>query len=164
MESTTDLVALSLLGWRGGGRGAISCWLGDPSGAGASGAASGSLSAVVARIPGLRVAPADIDDALDRAKALARRRDLHERVVCWNDAQYPGLLRAIPDPPPVLWVRGETGVLERPTVALVGSRACTHHARALAHDLGTDLAHRGGTVVSGLARRVDGAAHRGALD
>ena len=79
---------------------------------------------------------------------------------------YPQLLAAIPDPPPVLWVRGDadTEVLSRPAVAIVGARACSSYGRSVARSLGRELAAAGLVVVSGLARGVDGEAHRGALD
>jgi DNA processing protein len=67
------------------------------------------------------------------------------------------------DPPLVLWVRGSIDALERPAVAMVGSRAASPYGLAVAERLGADLAARGLVVVSGLARGVDSAAHRGAL-
>lgn len=83
--------------------------------------------------------------------------------VPWNDERYPPLLRAILDPPPVLWVRGCGTVLARPAVAIVGSRAATPYAIEVAARLAGELAARDIVVVSGLARGVDGAAHRGSL-
>jgi DNA processing protein len=83
--------------------------------------------------------------------------------VSLTDAAYPAALAAIADPPLVLWTRGVTNVLERPAVAMVGSRAASPYALAVAERLARDLAARGITIVSGLARGVDSAAHRGAL-
>ncbi len=79
---------------------------------------------------------------------------------------YPPLLRAIPDPPPVLWLRGEEPpeLLGRPSVAVVGARACSSYGRSVARTLGRELAAAGLVVVSGMARGIDGEAHRGALD
>jgi len=79
---------------------------------------------------------------------------------------YPPLLRTIPDPPPVLWLRGEAPpeLLARPSVAIVGARACSSYGRSVARTLGRELAAAGLVVVSGLARGIDGEAHRGALD
>jgi DNA processing protein len=76
---------------------------------------------------------------------------------------YPLPLTAIADPPPVLWLRGVRAALAGPAVAIVGSRAGSPYALAVAERLSADLAARGLTVVSGLARGVDSAAHRGAL-
>ena len=79
---------------------------------------------------------------------------------------YPRLLAAIYDPPPQLWVRGggELAVLERPCLAVVGARSCSSYGRAVARSLARDAAAAGAVVVSGLARGIDGEAHRGALD
>jgi DNA processing protein len=81
----------------------------------------------------------------------------------WDDDGYPPLLRAIRDPPPVLWLRGNRETLSRPAVAIVGSRAASPYALEVAARLGGELAERGLVVVSGLARGADGAAHRGCL-
>ena len=90
----------------------------------------------------------------------ARRAGLG--VVTIGDAEYPKLLAQIPDPPPAFWVAGE---LPRTmaAVGVVGSRNATPHGLQVAFRLGEDLARAGICVVSGLARGVDGAAHRGAL-
>lgn len=79
------------------------------------------------------------------------------------DGRYPALLACTADPPPVLWVRGNAGRLGGPAVAIVGSRGATPYALAVAGRLGEELAGRGIVVVSGLARGVDSAAHRGCL-
>ncbi len=81
-------------------------------------------------------------------------------------APYPPLLRAIPDPPAVLWLRGHVPpeLLERPSVAIVGARACSSYGRSVARTLGRELAAAGLVVVSGMARGIDSEAHRGALD
>jgi DNA processing protein len=84
-------------------------------------------------------------------------------VVPWVDARYPALLRWIADPPVVLWTRGDPAVLESRAVALVGSRGASPYGLSVAERLAQDLAVAGVTVVSGLARGCDGAAHRGAL-
>ena len=81
-----------------------------------------------------------------------------------GDARYPAALAAISDPPPILWTKGQPERLRGPMVALVGSRAASPYALEVARRLGRDLAHREITVVSGMARGVDSAAHLGALD
>ncbi len=95
--------------------------------------------------------------ALDRAKGRGIR------VVPWSDPAYPVALSAIVDPPPVLWVRGNLAALSGRAVAIVGSRAGSAYGLSVAERLAADLAARGVVVVSGLARGVDSAAHRGAL-
>jgi DNA processing protein len=81
-------------------------------------------------------------------------------------SRLPPLLRAIFDPPKRLYVRGSggDGVLARPCVAIVGARACSTYGAQVARRLGRELAGAGLVVVSGLARGIDGEAHRGALD
>lgn len=81
-----------------------------------------------------------------------------------DDKGYPRLLREIYDPPLALYVAGHPEALEGPAVAVVGSRRVTPYGRAVADRLSGDLAERGLVVVSGLARGVDTAAHRGALE
>jgi DNA processing protein len=110
-----------------------------------------------------------------RAEALAREARgeaaaLLERagsrgisVIPWDDERYPPLLRTIVDPPPVLWARGALDALNRRAVAIVGSRAATPYALEVAGRLAGELAARDVVVVSGLARGVDGAAHRGSV-
>ena len=81
-----------------------------------------------------------------------------------GDVRYPTTLAAIDDPPDTLWVSGNTDALRSMCVAIVGSRAASAYGVAVARRLGADLARRNVTVVSGLARGVDSAAHRGALE
>ena len=103
-------------------------------------------------------------EILERARsALIRGADAGLALIAWNEESYPPPLTAIIDPPPVLWVRGSVAALVAPAVAIVGSRAASPYALDVANQLGADLAARGVTVVSGLARGVDSAAHRGAL-
>ena len=81
----------------------------------------------------------------------------------FDSAAYPVALTTIIDPPPVLWTRGAIDVLNRPAVAIVGARAASPYGLSVAGRLASDLAAAGVVVVSGLARGVDSAAHRGAL-
>ena len=97
------------------------------------------------------------------AAAIARGSALRLTPIAWSDAAYPPSLATIVDPPPVLWMRGVAAALDRPAVAIVGSRAGSPYALAVAERLAADLSARGVVVVSGLARGVDSAAHRGAL-
>jgi DNA processing protein len=80
--------------------------------------------------------------------------------------ELPPLLRAIHDPPARLYLRGdgEPELLARPAVAIVGARACSPYGAQVARMLGRELAAAGVVVVSGLARGIDGEAHRGALE
>lgn len=85
------------------------------------------------------------------------------RLLTLVDADYPPALRTIHDPPPVLYVWGTLVPEDAAAVAIVGSRLATLQGAAVAERLGRELAAHGLTVVSGLARGIDGAAHRGAL-
>ena len=105
--------------------------------------------------------PAVLRAAAVRALRHAARSNLD--VITWSDDEYPPALGVIADPPPVLWVRGSAGALGLTAVAVVGSRAATPYGVAVAERLGAELASRGVVVVSGLARGIDSAAHRGAL-
>ena len=83
-----------------------------------------------------------------------------------RDNSFPSLLGAIHDPPPALFVRGEgdVEVLSRAAVAVVGARSCSAYGRSVARSLSRDIAAAGLVVVSGMARGIDGEAHRGALE
>ncbi len=91
----------------------------------------------------------------------AKRYADHCLRITPRDSLYPRLLHDAHDPPAVLHVRGDLADL--PRVAIVGSRACTRYGREIAVDLAAALARRGVSVVSGMARGIDAAAHEGAL-
>jgi DNA processing protein len=81
-----------------------------------------------------------------------------------DDGSYPALLREIADPPITLYVRGDwQACLDQPCVGVIGSRMCSTYGENASEMLSRDLAARGITVVSGLARGIDAAAHKGAL-
>ena len=86
------------------------------------------------------------------------------RVLLAGTTGYPGLLGEIHDPPTVLYARGNPGALAPPRVAVVGTRRPTVYGLRMAGEFGADLGERGLCVVSGLARGVDAAAHRGCLE
>ena len=85
------------------------------------------------------------------------------RRVARHDDEYPAQLREVPEAPEFLYVRGTLAREDALAVAVVGSRLATEYGVGVAEDLGAALAARGITVVSGLARGIDSAAHRGAL-
>ncbi len=81
----------------------------------------------------------------------------------YEDEEYPERLREIFDPPPVLWMRGDSRLLARPAIAVVGTRHPTAYGSGMAEMLSRDLAMRGLVILSGMARGVDTFAHKGAL-
>lgn len=85
-------------------------------------------------------------------------------VMTFADADYPERLREIFDPPPVLWVRGDRSLLSRPAIAVVGTRGPSPYGTGMAEMLSRDLAARRMVILSGMARGIDTAAHKGALE
>lgn len=88
---------------------------------------------------------------------------LGARHVFITQAHYPGLLRHLSNPPPVLIIKGDDSTLRQPAIGIVGARNSSGAARKFSHRLGYELAERGFTVVSGLARGIDSEAHKGAV-
>lgn len=140
------------------------------------------LQTFVARSPAEPLAAFRLDAALagacpaDRATAIAARARTaaaplvddvvagRRRALVFGDPAYPARLTAIPDPPPLLWINGDAALAARPIVAVVGSRYASPSSLDVAFALARDLAAAGFVIASGLARGVDEAAHRGALD
>ena len=94
---------------------------------------------------------------------LARAAEIGANIVSLDDAAYPQQLKQIYDPPPVLYVRGEVSTISQPGIALVGTRHPTPYGSGMAERLACDLAVRGIVIISGMARGVDTAGHRGAI-
>ncbi len=102
------------------------------------------------------------DKLADEELALAATLGAH--IVAIGTPEYPPLLAQIPDPPPILYIRGDLSPnLDRYPIAIVGSRNCTHYGREQADRFGFHMAGAGLTVVSGGARGIDTAAHKAAL-
>lgn len=95
-------------------------------------------------------------------KELAQLKKLGCRLVNWDELEYPKRLLEIYDPPPLLYFRGDPGVLSRHSIAIVGTRRPTPYGNQMAERLARDLAERGLVIVSGLARGIDSSAHKGA--
>ena len=85
------------------------------------------------------------------------------RPICWSDDGYPEDLKNIYDPPSVLFCKGELLSVDSNAVAIVGARRCSEYGLKVAEKLAFDLAQNGATIISGMARGIDTAAHRGAL-
>lgn len=126
----------------------------------------GDAVAAIAALP-------DIAGRSGRAYVPAPERRIHEEIAAVRKAgarylfhdspEYPPLLTEIEGPPPILTCRGDGALALRPCVAMVGARNASAAAIRLAREIAHDLAGQGWTVVSGLARGIDGAAHQGAL-
>jgi DNA processing protein len=104
-------------------------------------------------------------DAYARADRMIERgasRGLE--LVAESDVDYPGTLRELPDPPPILWRRGAWDVLQEPIVAVVGTRRATSYGHRMTREIVSALARGGATIVSGMALGIDAVAHKAALD
>jgi DNA processing protein len=155
MTDLSDFIALSLL--------PIS-WAGDIAGHLRAGRRPGDIFEQLLRERWPKQPDKRARMAARIAQAIDRAARCHLTPMTWGDPGYPPALAAIVDPPPVLWLRGAASALvAAPAVAIVGSRAPTPYGLEVAGQLAADLARRGVTIVSGLARGVDSAAHRGAL-
>src|SRR5215216_6117258 len=135
------------------------------------GSAEAVYKATRAELEQLRLPPEAVDtiiarDLLPRAEAeINAVKDLGGDILLLDDGVYPSSLREIYDPPIVLYVKGAwSDCLDRPCIGVVGSRRCSTYGQNAATMLARDLAARGVTVISGLARGIDAAAHRGALE
>ena len=136
------------------------------------GSAEGVFGALRSELERLRLRPEAVESIAlrDRLEAAAVELDRVREmagadVLVLDDGAYPALLREIADPPITLYVRGRwRACVEAACVGVVGSRRCSTYGQNVAQALARDLAARGVTVVSGLARGIDAAAHRGALE
>ena len=106
---------------------------------------------------------ANFNDWAEIDKEIQRARAAGIKMIPFSDAAYPASLRAIADPPPLLYVKGELRDNDSKAIAIVGSRSASDYGRRIARDLARGLASFGFTVVSGMARGIDGMAHESAL-
>lgn len=102
--------------------------------------------------------------SIDPVRVLAQIADSGAQVVTVLDDDYPRILREIPGPPPVVYFRGSLPAQDEPTIAMVGTRRSTSYGREATIRIASDLAAAGVTIVSGLARGIDGFAHQAALE
>jgi DNA processing protein len=123
-----------------------------------------------AQLESLRIKPETIESIISRelferaAIELERVKKLGGDILLLDDGSYPAMLREIADPPITLYVLGDwEASLTLPCVAVIGSRLCSTYGVNAAEMLSRDLASRGICVISGLARGIDTAAHRGAM-
>ena len=135
------------------------------------GSAEAVYSATRVELERCRLLPEAVDSIIARDMhtqaegEIEKFRKLGGDILVLDDGVYPSLLREIYDPPIALYVKGAwSECLDQPCVAIVGSRKCSTYGQNAAVMLARDLAQRGVTVVSGFARGIDAAAHRGALE
>ena len=135
---------------------------------GGAGATLRAPHAAIAALPGFATVQVSAIGAgcIDAGLAILERLDeLHARVLLEDDPEFPPLLAEMSDPPAVLYVWGELAQARRRAVAFVGSRNCTEYGIAATRKLARDVAVTGQvTIVSGMARGIDSAAHQAALD
>ena len=135
------------------------------------GSAGAVYSATRSELEQLRLSPEAVDAIIardlqaDAEAEIDAVRALGGDIILLDDGVYPSSLREIYDPPIVLYVKGAwSECLDQPCIGVVGSRRCSTYGQNAAVMLARDLAQRGVTVVSGFARGIDAAAHRGALE
>ena len=114
--------------------------------------------------------PAEVAQAIhsqkpleDAAAELENLAKLGGTLLHWEEAAYPRLLAEIYDPPPLLYLRGDSALLNRHAIAIVGTRRPSPYGNQMTERVARDLAERGLVIVSGLARGIDSSAHKGAL-
>lgn len=107
--------------------------------------------------------PPRVPDAAEVSREADRAARLGARYLFLDDPDYPSPLAELESAPPALFLRGDLALTRRPCVAIVGARNASAAACRFARQLGHDLGDAGATVVSGLARGIDTAAHQGAL-
>ncbi|MHA6198142.1 DNA-processing protein DprA [Pseudomonas wadenswilerensis] len=104
----------------------------------------------------------EVRDGATAAMRWLERPDQH--LLMWDDPAYPALLAEIPDPPPLLFVAGNVALVDKPQLAIIGSRRATPPALSTAAGFSRSLAKAGFVITSGLALGIDGAAHQAAID
>jgi DNA processing protein len=134
---------------------------------GSASAALGASPTALAEVPYVSASLAEEVAAarqrIDVDREIGRAEKFGVRLVARGTPEYPALLAEISDAPYLLYVRGTLTAADGNAVAVVGSRQCTEYGKRMASRLGAGLARAGCTVVSGLARGIDGAAHKAAL-
>jgi DNA processing protein len=129
----------------------------------------GSAEAAIAALPELsarggRGRSIRVYPRVEAEAELERAQRFGARVLVIGDGDYPQALAAVDAPPPVLLVKGDVGLLQRPIIGIVGSRQCSAAGATLARQFAAEIGRGGFVIASGLARGIDAAAHRAALD
>ena len=112
---------------------------------------------------GGRKKPINIVSVEQAELELSQCDKLNARIITFPEAEYPALLREIPTPPPVITVMGNTDLLNKKSIAIVGSRNASINGCKFANHIAAELSEKGYIVTSGLAKGIDGYAHKGAI-
>lgn len=95
---------------------------------------------------------------------LKAARKSRARLLCYGEAEYPAPLYDLPDAPPMLWARGDTSLLKRDGIAMVGARNASSLGLRMARSLAMELGREDHVIISGMARGIDAAAHEASLE
>ena len=128
----------------------------------------GEASKALAALPDLsrrggRTSSLLIPSARQADQEIAAGKALGARLIAACEPDFPALLGALDPTPPLIWARGQTDLMARPAVAIVGARIASAAGQRFAYTLASDLGQAGYTIVSGMARGIDAAAHEGAM-
>ena len=128
----------------------------------------GEPASAIAALPELalrggRATAPRIPSVSEAERELDAGERLGARLICGGEAHFPPLLAALDPPPPLIWARGRTDLLSKPSIAIVGARIASAAGQRFARILAKDLGEAGYGVVSGMARGIDAAAHEGAM-
>jgi DNA processing protein len=128
----------------------------------------GDASAAMAALPELsrrggRTAPLKVCTSDEAAREIEAGERLGARLIAACEPDFPPQLAALDPPPPVIWARGDAAILSRPGVAIVGARIASAAGQRFARTLAREVGEAGYTVISGMARGIDAAAHEGSL-
>ena len=128
----------------------------------------GDAAAALAQVPdmakrGGRAKPIRLCPVAEAERELDRGQDQGFTLLAQFQPEYPQMLSTIDDAPPVIWARGDLGLLNMPSVAIVGARNASLNGRNITRRMAADLGRAGVVVVSGLARGIDASAHEGAM-
>ncbi|MBO9408482.1 DNA-processing protein DprA [Shimia sp. R9_1] len=128
----------------------------------------GTAEAALEALPGIArsagVARYSAASHQDAERELKDGRATGARPIFFGESEYPALLADIPDAPPMLWAQGQMDLLHKPTIAVIGARNASSLGLRMAARLSKELGEAGFTIVSGLARGIDAAAHAAALE
>jgi DNA processing protein len=134
---------------------------------GGPGAVLAASRADLEKIPGLRKPAVEAlcrpHGKEEAEQELTRTRQQGITILTWDHPAYPALLRNIPDPPLLLYAKGDLDCLSQPGLGMVGARAASSYGRQIAENLAFQLARRGLVIISGFALGIDSAAHQGAI-